>query len=37
MSLKKVGIIDYGCGNLASVINAIKYLKYDVEIIKKNN
>ena len=34
MSLKKVGVIDYGLGNLGSVVNALKFLNCEVEILK---
>ena len=34
MTIKtKVGIIDYGAGNLGSIYNAIKYLNTPTEII----
>ena len=33
ISKKKVGIIDYGAGNLGSICNAIKYLDIDMQII----
>jgi glutamine amidotransferase len=36
MKTKKIGVIDYGLGNLASVVNALRYLKYDVKIISKS-
>jgi len=36
MTIKKIGIIDYGFGNQASVINAIRYLHYDADIIKNS-
>ena len=32
ISKKKVGIIDYGAGNLGSICNAIKYLDIDMQI-----
>ena len=32
-SKKKVGIIDYGAGNLGSIFNAIQYLDSKVEIL----
>ena len=32
-SKNKVGIIDYGAGNLGSIYNAIKYLNVDVNIV----
>ena len=35
MSKKKVGIIDYGAGNLGSIYNAIKYLDVQTKIIRK--
>ena len=31
----EIAIIDYGAGNLGSLINALKYLDYSVEIINK--
>ena len=34
MNLKKVGVIDYGLGNLGSVVNALKFLNCEVEILK---
>ncbi len=37
MSNKNIGIIDYGFGNLGSVLNALKYLDYNVKIIKKSS
>ena len=36
MKTKKIGIIDYGLGNLASVVNALRYLKYNAEIISNS-
>ena len=30
--MKKVGIIDYGMGNISSVANALKYLGADFEV-----
>ena len=33
MPKKKVGIIDYGAGNLGSIYNAIKYLDVQTKII----
>lgn len=35
MKKVKIGIIEANFGNIASVVNAIKYLKYDFEILKK--
>ena len=38
MSLKKkVGIIGYGAGNLASIYNAISYLEFDAKLISNTN
>tara|TARA_B110000967_G_C18830425_1_gene533767 strand:- start:418 stop:1035 length:618 start_codon:yes stop_codon:yes gene_type:complete len=34
---KKVGIIDVGFGNIASVINAIRFLKHDYKVVKQPN
>ena len=34
MNLKKVVVIDYGLGNLGSVVNALKFLNCEVEILK---
>jgi glutamine amidotransferase len=34
---KKIGIIDVGFGNIASVINAIRFLKYDYKVIKRSS
>ncbi|MBL6857137.1 MAG: imidazole glycerol phosphate synthase subunit HisH [Pelagibacteraceae bacterium] len=31
----KIGIIESGFGNIASVVNAIKYLNYNFEVIKR--
>ena len=36
MKTKKIGIIDYGLRNLASVVNALRYLKYNAEIISNS-
>jgi imidazole glycerol-phosphate synthase subunit HisH len=36
MLKKKIGIIDCDFGNIASLVNAIKYLEYDYKILKKN-
>lgn len=36
MTIKKIGIIDYGFGNQASVVNAIRYLNYDADIIRNS-
>tara|TARA_Y100000996_G_C22538437_1_gene649131 strand:- start:1269 stop:1889 length:621 start_codon:yes stop_codon:yes gene_type:complete len=33
MTTQKIAIIDYGFGNQASVVNAIRFLKYQAEII----
>lgn len=33
----KIGIIDYGMGNILSVINAVDYLGYDFGIIKEKD
>ena len=35
MLKKKIGIIDCDFGNIASLVNAIKYLEYDYKILKK--
>ncbi len=36
MSLKKkVGIIDYGAGNISSIFNAINFLEYDAKFISR--
>jgi len=32
-----VGIIEYDCGNIRSVINAVEFLKYDYKLISKPN
>tara|TARA_B100001057_G_scaffold501284_1_gene623186 strand:- start:900 stop:1523 length:624 start_codon:yes stop_codon:yes gene_type:complete len=38
MNLKnKIGIIDYGAGNLASINNALNFLKLDVKLISNPN
>ena len=37
MTTKKIGIIDYGFGNQASVLNAIRFLNYEAEIIKDSD
>ena len=38
MNLKnKVGIIEYGAGNLASICNAIDFLNFDVKLISNPN
>lgn len=34
MNSKKVGVINYGLGNLGSVVNALKFLNCNVEILK---
>ena len=34
---KKIGIIDVGFGNIASVINAIRFLKYDYKVVKRSS
>ena len=34
---KKVGIIDYGAGNLASICNAINYLEFDEKLISNTD
>ena len=34
MNSKKVAVIDYGLGNLGSVVNALKFLNCNVEILK---
>ena len=34
---KKVGIIDYGAGNLASICNAINYLEFDAKLISNTD
>ena len=36
MKTKKIGVINYGLGNLASVVNALRYLKYNPEIISNS-
>ena len=33
----KIAIIDYKCGNIASLKNAIEYLGFDVEVTKTAN
>ena len=33
--MKKVAIIDYGAGNTASLVNAIKYINFEPIILKK--
>ena len=35
MKKTKIGIINCEFGNIASLINAIKYLNYDYEILNK--
>ena len=35
MKKNKIGIINCEFGNIASLINAIKYLNYDYEILNK--
>ena len=35
--IKKIGLIDYKCGNIGSIANALAYLKYDFEKIKKKD
>ena len=30
--MKKVAIIDYGCGNILNLVRAVKYLGYKVEV-----
>tara|TARA_B100000780_G_scaffold49689_1_gene30855 strand:- start:7443 stop:8066 length:624 start_codon:yes stop_codon:yes gene_type:complete len=37
ISKKKIGIIDYGAGNLASICNAINYLEFEVKVISNTN
>ncbi len=32
-----IGIIDYDCGNIKSITNAIKFLGYEFKIIRHKN
>ena len=34
---KKVGVIDYGAGNLGSICNAINYLEFDAKLISNTD
>lgn len=34
---KKIGIIDYGAGNLASIYNALNFLEFNVKIVSNPN
>ena len=33
---KKITILDYGLGNITSIVNALNFLKYDVEFFSNN-
>ena len=33
--MKKITIIDYGCGNILNLVRAIKFLGYDAEITRE--
>ena len=34
LSMKKISIIDYGCGNILNLARAIKHLGFEVDITK---
>jgi glutamine amidotransferase len=35
--MKEIGIINYNCGNITSLTNSIKFLKYDFKLINDKN